>query len=84
MKQYTKPSVNDGSWDTRVEGITKQGEIINIKVQVIDHTWQDHYAIYLNDKRQRRTYFGETAHYDVARVYNDLVHWSQAITGDML
>ena len=84
MKSYTKPSVREGKWYTRVGGFTKQGELIDIKVQIIDHTWQDHYAIYINDKRERKTYFGESAHHEVARVYNDLVHWGQMITGDVL
>jgi hypothetical protein len=84
MKQYTKPSVREGHWWTRVEGMTKQGEIINIAMQVIDGTWQDHYAIYINGKRQRKTYFGESAHHEVARAYNDLVGWQNTIFGDEL
>ena len=81
MKQYTKQSVTKGEWYTRAEGITEDGQGIKIKVQVIDGEYQDHYAIYVNGKRERKTYFGETAHYDVAREYNDRVGWQQFVDG---
>lgn len=84
MKVYTKPSVRAGQWETLVEGLTTDGEFINIKMQIVDHTYQDHYAIYINDKRERKTYFGESAHHAVARAYNDRVHWGQQVFGDEL
>ena len=83
MKQYTKPSVTAGEWWTRawcaVDGIEYA-----VKCQYIDGTYQDHYAIYVNDKRMRKTYFGESAHHDVARAYNDLVGWQNSVFGDEL
>jgi hypothetical protein len=83
MKQYTKPSVREGEWLTCAQcGV--DGKDIHIKVQIVDNTYQDHYAIYINDKRQRKTYFGESAHWDVARAYNDLVGWQNTIFGDEL
>ena len=83
MKQYTKPSVREGLWYTCVE-CRVDGKDISIKVQILDGTYQDHYAIYINGKRQRKTYFGESAHHDVARAYNDLVGWQNSIFGDEL
>jgi hypothetical protein len=83
MKHYTKPSVTKGEWTTRAQcGV--DGKDISIKVQILDDTYQDHYAIYINGKRQRKTYFGEMAHHDVARAYNDLVGWQNSVFGDEL
>lgn len=84
MKYYTKQSVTKGEWYTRAEGITEDGQGIKIKVQVIDGDYQDHYAIYVNGHRQRKTYFGESAHHDVARAYNDYVGWQNSVFGDEL
>ena len=81
MKVYKKPSVREGQWYTVAGAFTKLGEEIDIKRQYIDHTDQDHFAIYLNGKRQRPTYFGEMAHFDVARAYNDLVPWQNTVDG---
>lgn len=83
MKQYTKPSVKEGYWSTRVSRVV-DGTAYVIKVQTIDGTYQDHYAIYENNRRQRKTYFGESAHHDVARVFNDLVGWQNSVFGDEL
>lgn len=83
MKQYTKPSVREGHWETRARAETLDN-IVEVKVQIIDNDWQDHYAVYVNGKRQRTTYFGESGHYAAARAFNDRVHWSQMITGDEL
>jgi len=83
MKQYTKQSVTKGEW-----GIVAEAEYddkdYTIARQYFDGDWQDHYAFYIDGKRQSKTYFGETAHYDVARVFNDHVHWTQTVSGDML
>lgn len=86
MKYYTKPSVREGHWTTRAEcgGFEEGFEYVAIKRQVLDGDYQDHYAIYIDGKRQRKTYFGETAHHDVARAYNDLVGWQNAVFGDEL
>ena len=56
MKQYTKPSVREGYWLT-LETCTISDDDYNltdyeIRVQVVDDTYQDHYAIYINGKRQ--------------------------------
>ncbi len=83
MKQYTKQSVTKGEWRTRARAETLDN-IVEVKVQVIDNVWQDHYAVYVNGKRERKTYFGESAHHDAARAFNDRVHWSQMIIGDEL
>lgn len=83
MKQYTKPSVREGRWYTRAE-CRVDGHSYRINVQVIDGTYQDHYAIWVDGKRQRKTYFGESAHHDVARAYNDLVGWQNSVFGDEL
>lgn len=81
-----KPSVNDGRWITRAAGVTDEGDdrYIEIRRQAIDGAFVDHYAIYIEEKRQRKTYFGESAHYDVARAYNDMVHWTCTIDGSSL
>ena len=81
MKVYKKPSVTEGKWYTVAGTFTKLGEDIDIKVQFLDDTYQDHFAIYINGKRQRKTYFGEMAHFDVARAYNDLVPWQNTVDG---
>ena len=83
MKQYTKPSVREGLWYTRTE-CRVDGTTYRINRQVIDGDWQDHYSIWIDGHRQRKTYFGESAHHDVARAYNDLVGWQNTIYGDEL
>lgn len=83
MKQYTKPSVSEGEWWTRA-WCAVDGTEYAVKAQYIDGDYQDHYAIYINNKRQRKTYFGESAHHAVARAYNDLVGWKNTIYGDEL
>lgn len=83
MKHYTKQSVTKGEWTARAECYTN-GHEYRIKVQIVDGSYQDHYAIYIDGKRQRKTYFGETAHWDVARAYNDLVGWKNSVFGDEL
>lgn len=83
MKYYTKQSVTKGEWTTRAECYTN-GHEYRIKVQIVDGSYQDHYAIYIDGKRQRKTYFGESAHHAVARAYNDLVGWQNTIFGDEL
>lgn len=83
MKHYTKQSVTKGEWLT-VVGCTTEGNDYQIKVQIVDNDYQDHYALYINGKRQRKTYFGESAHHSVARAYNDLVGWKNTIFGDEL
>lgn len=91
MKQYTKPSVREGRWYTRAQcmtpdhtGTTPELVKIEVKRQYLHDEYQDHYAIYIDDKRQRKTYFGETAHWAAASAFNNLVHWTQTITGDVL
>lgn len=88
MKQYTKPSVREGYWLTLATCTISDDDYnltdYEIRVQVVDDTYQDHYAIYINGKRQRKTYFGEMAHHDVARAYNDLVGWQNSVFGDEL
>ena len=83
MKQYTKPSVTKGAWLTSAE-CRVDGTDYAVKVQMIDGYYQDHFAIYINGKRQRKTFFGEMSHHDVARAYNDLVGWQNSIFGDEL
>ncbi len=91
MKTYKKPSVREGMWYTRAQCMTPDPtdttpELVKIEVkrQFIDGEYTDHYAIYFDGRRERKTYFGESAHYDAARRYNELVHWTQTITGDVL
>lgn len=83
MKHYTKQSVTKGEW-LPVVGVIVDGTDYEIAQQYFDDDYQDHYALYINGKRQRKTYFGETAHHDVARAYNDLVGWQNTIFGDEL
>lgn len=84
MKQYTKPSVREGEWVICQAWAEVDGILYQVWEQMIDGAYQDHYAIYVNGKRQRKTYFGESAHWDVARAYNDLVGWQNTIYGDEL
>lgn len=84
MKSYTKPSVTAGEWVQCAAWAKVDGVLYEVWEQKISGTYQDHYAIYINGKRQRKTYFGETAHHDVARAYNDLVGWQNTIYGDEL
>lgn len=81
MIYRTKPSVKEGTWYTVAGSLTHNDEAIDIKRQYISPNDQDHFAIYINGKRQRKTYFGETAHFDVARAYNDLVPWQYYVDG---
>lgn len=83
MKHYYKPSVRDGYWYTRASAVV-DGTEYRINRQVLDGEYQDHYSIYINGKRQRKTYFGETAHWDVARAFGDLVGWQNGVFGDEL
>lgn len=83
MKHYTKQSVTKGEWLTVAE-CTADHNDYQIKVQMVDNDYQDHYALYINGRRQRKTYFGETAHWAVARAYNDLVGWQNSVFGDEL
>lgn len=78
-KHYTKPSVKQGEWNlvvSRLVGMT----YIEIYEQFVDGTYQDHYAIYIDGKRQRPTFFGEMAYHDVKRAFNNLVGWPNMIT----
>lgn len=83
MKQYTKPKVSEGEWFTCVSTVVDGTEYC-VKRQGINGIFHDHYTICINGKRQRKTYFGELAHYDVARAYNDIVGWPHFISGDEL
>lgn len=84
MKQYTKPKVTAGEWVQCAAWAEVDGVLYEVWEQKVAGTYQDHYAIYINGKRQRKTYFGESAHHDVARAYNDLVGWQNTIFGDEL
>lgn len=84
MKQYTKPKVGEGMWVPTAAWCEVDRVRYEVWEQIVDGTYQDHYAIYIDGKRQRKTYFGETAHHDVARAYNDLVGWQNTIFGDEL
>lgn len=84
MKQYTKPKVGEGIWLPTDAWCEVDHVLYEVWEQKISDTYQDHYAIYINGKRQRKTYFGETAHHDVARAYNDLVGWQNSVSGDEL
>lgn len=84
MKQYTKPKVGEGMWVPTAAWCEVDRVLYEVWEQIVDGTYQDHYAIYIDGKRQRKTYFGETAHHDVARAYNDLVGWQNTIFGDEL
>ena len=56
-KLYKKPRVQDGIWRIQVEKRC-DGKIISVRQQVIDGTYQDHYAICIDDKFDRTTEFG--------------------------
>jgi len=84
MKQYTKPKVSEGEWVQCAAWANVDGVLYEVWEQKVNGTYQDHYAIYINGKRQRKTYFGESAHHEVARAYNDLVGWKNTIFGDEL
>jgi len=55
-----------------------------VREHQISRTYQDHYGIWLNGRLSGRTYFGESAHHDVARSYYDLVGWQNTLSGDEL
>lgn len=89
--RYEKPSVNEpgSEWETLATRRAVQGgaevsiarQRLNTEDEVV---LLDHYAIYINGKRQRRTYFGESARHEVARKFNDMIHWTAAVYGDEL
>lgn len=84
MKQYTKPNVTAGEWVQCAAWAEVDGVLYEVWEQKISGTYQDHYGIWINGRLSGKTYFGETAHHDVARAYNDLVGWQNTIYGDEL
>jgi hypothetical protein len=83
----TKPSVNapGSEWlESAWTDMAYDADEVSIRVQRINGVFVEHYAIYIDGKRQRKTYFGETARWHVARDFNDLVHWTEAVYGDEL
>lgn len=78
---YKKPSVKEGWWAVRVFDTAEDGSELEIQQQWVDEQPIDHYRIVVNGRNPRKTYFGESAHFDVASDFNGRVHWTRVVHG---